>query len=75
MDIFEIPEVHPMADGKFVTVPDESWNALCNTVNEMIKTINAQSAALSKLGIEVNNCDEAIAKIAEILEEVYEKVN
>jgi hypothetical protein len=75
MDIFEIPEVHPMADGKFVTVPDKSWNALCDTVNKMIKTINAQSAALSKLGIEVRNCDDAISKIAEILEEIYEKVN
>ena len=75
MDIFEIPEVHPMANGKFVTVPDEAWNALCSTVNEMIKTINTQSATLSKLGIEVGNCDNAIAKIAEILEEIYEKVN
>ena len=79
MQHIQIPEVLPIADGNYVTVPSKAWNAMCTAVNSIVETVNAQSDAISRLfeaDTELNtglkNTDTNLSKIAKILEDVYE---
>lgn len=78
-----IPTVYPVQNGKYVTVPSESWNSLVTVINDIVNNVNAQSEAIAKLtdatasdidGIRdtLKTHDKNMAKIAEILEELYE---
>lgn len=75
----KIPDVLPIADNQFVTVPSESWNALCSTLNNAVDVINLQSEAIRELQeayihqaskLERNSTD--INKLAMIVEGIYE---
>ena len=78
-----IPTVYPVQNGMYVTVPSESWNSLVTVINDIVNTVNAQSEAISKLidstSSDIDDIrntlkthDINMAKIAEILEELYE---
>ena len=74
-----IPTVYPIHEGAFVTIPYESWNALCSTINSIAEAVNAQTDAINghaatveALSKRVSTCDDNVTKIAQILEEVYE---
>lgn len=74
-----IPEVHPIREGQFVTIPYDSWNALCDTVNKIAESVNAQTDAINaqneNLAVfdkRVTDCETNVTKIAQILEEIYE---
>lgn len=73
MDDIKIPAVFPIASGEFVNVPSESWNTLCTTLNSMARVINLQTVKIRSLETEIKNCDKAISKVAEIVEEIYEE--
>lgn len=73
MEYPKIPSVMPIADGKFVTVPSSSWNEMCATVNNVITTLNNVIEHLDNVSEQVKTCDGNIAKIARILEDIYEK--
>lgn len=73
MEYPKIPSVMPIADGKFVTVPSASWNEMCNTVNNVITTLNDVIEYVNKVSKQVGACDDNISKIAQILEDIYEK--
>ena len=75
----KIPEVYPIREGAFVTIPYESWNSLCETINSIAEAVNAQTAVINEqsntveaLSKRVSTCDDNVTKIAQILEEVYE---
>lgn len=72
MEKFEIPVVHPIQEGNYVTVPAESWNALCETVNKIIEVVNLQSAKTETNVDAIRQNTEDISKIGKILEELYE---
>lgn len=72
MEKFTIPEVHPIHDGAFVTIPTKSWNALCETVNAIVEAVNAQTVAINGIQTGLTDCVSDIAKLAEVTEEIYE---
>lgn len=74
MEDFKIPEVCPLHDGKFVTVPSESWNALCDTISKIIEVVNLHSEKLPEMQSELIKCSDSVSKIATILEEIYEEI-
>lgn len=74
MEVFKIPEVYPLHDGKFVTVPSESWNALCTTISKIIEVVNLHSEKLPEMQSELIKCSDDVSKIATILEEIYEEI-
>ena len=75
MEKFNIPVVHPIQEGNYVTVPSESWNSLCETVNKIIEVVNLQSSKLETTNEVVHQTVEDISKIGKILEGIYEALN
>ena len=71
MENFNIPVVYPIQEGNYVTVPSESWNSLCETVNKIIEAVNLQSSKLETTNDVVHQTVEDISKIGKILEEFY----
>ena len=78
----KIPEVMPLDDGHFVTVPSAAWNALCSTINNLTEAVNIQSKLLESAFAnidELKNTDkvtnEYLAKLAGIVEEIYETLD
>ena len=70
----EIPTVYPIHDNAFVTIPSESWKALCNTLNEIATVVNSQTQALVEQQEEINSCNTNTIKLAKIVEEIYEEI-
>lgn len=75
MENFSIPVVHPIQEGNYVTVPSESWNSLCETVNKIIEIVNLHSSKLESTNETVHQTVEDISKIGKILEGIYETLN
>lgn len=71
MENFEIPVVHPIQEGNYVTVPSASWNVLCETVNKIIEAVNLQSCKTETNVNAIRQNTEDISKIGKILEEIY----
>lgn len=71
MENFEIPVVHPIQEGNYVTVPSASWNALCETVNKIIEAVNLQSCKTETNVDAIRQNTEDISKIGKILEGIY----
>jgi hypothetical protein len=72
METFKAPKAHPVGDGHFVTIPNESFKALCETINTLVEVVNAHSSHIESLDKLVKETDEDITKIAKILEDIYE---
>lgn len=63
----ELKNVCPIHQSRFVTVPSDTWNELCSTLNTMIDVLNTHDAALE-------SCKTNLSKIAKITEEMYENL-
>ncbi len=75
----EVPVVHPIEEGHYVTVPSASWNELCKMVNSMAQVINAQTdalqtltSALAEVNAKTSSNTENITKLATIIGDIYE---
>lgn len=67
-----LPKPIPILEGKFITVPSKTWNAMCETVNRIIDTLNAQTDVITTLYQDVESVNLNVSKLAKITEEIYE---
>ena len=74
MSSAKLPNVRPIHDGSFVTVPSESWKELCSTINTIVDVLNTHSEKLSNQDIQIKDCTDNISKIATIMEDIYENL-
>ena len=79
MDKITIPAVYPIHKGNFVTVPAQSWKILCDALNSIVNTVNAQTETILELTKrqadalkKIEDCTSDTAKLAKIVEEIYE---
>lgn len=74
MPEFNIPEVIPIHDGSFVTIPSEAWKDLCKTINNIAEAVNTLRSEVLTDKENIKICSENISKIAGIVEGIYEIV-
>lgn len=74
MERVNMPALPPVGDGKFIILNEKEWNELIGIVNNIIDVVNNHDVALSENSEVLVKHTEDLAKIASIVEEIYETI-
>lgn len=72
MEPLKTPELPHIVTDSIVNIPSEQFRKFIHYVNQMAECINIQSSTIVELNNRLKTCEENTAKIAKILEELYE---
>lgn len=72
LERLNLPELPHIVTEGIVNIPSKQFKEIVNYINTLTKCVNAQSQIIKSLSERMDVCEENTAKIAEIVEELYE---
>lgn len=72
METLKLPEIPHIVTDEIVNIPSKQFKMFIDYVNQLAECVETQNDIISKLSTRLEHCEKNIAKMADILEELYE---